>query len=167
MITKNKKGFLSLCVLLFVSLFLSIMVSNKRESYYGLLSVKTLDTKKQSATINLEEVVKNALKNGSNDSHILNQEVNKKIIEYLDTSEESWFIFDIKTNNKKEINTAELLKISKVLVIRPAPNIILKRYTFTNGLDKDKVLSFEIYSNCSKTTFSFPKNYSIEVIIYS
>lgn len=167
MIPKNNKGFLSLCVLLFVSLFLSIVVSNRRENYYSLLSVKLLDTKKQSATINFEEYVKMELKNGSNDPTILNQTLNQKLSNYLNTTEdETWFILETKTNQRKEINTTELLKISKVLILKPAPNITLKRYTLTNGIDKSKQLSFELATNCSKTVFSFPKNYSVEVIVY-
>lgn len=165
--TKNKKGFFSVCLLLFVSLFLSIVVSNRRDNYYSLLSVKLLDTKKQSATINFEEFVKTELKAGSNDPIVLNKTINQKLSNYLNSEEnEKWFILDNKTNQRKEISYTELLKISKTIVLKPAPNITLKRYTLTNGITKTQQLSFELSTNCSKTVFSFPKNYSVEVIIY-
>ena len=165
--TKNKKGFFSVCLLLFVSLFLGIVVSNRRDNYYSLLSVKLLDTKKQSATINFEEFVKMELQAGSNDPAVLNRTVNQKLSNYLTSEEtENWFVLDIKTNQRKEISYTELLKISKTIVLKPAPNITLKRYTLTNGITKTQQLSFELSTNCSKTIFSFPKNYSVEVIIY-
>lgn len=168
MLSKNKKGFLSVCVLLFVSLFFSIIISNKRENYYSLLSIKLLDTKKQSATINFEEYIKMELKYGSNDPTILNQTINQKLASYLKSQEtENWFVLEIKTNQRKEISYSELLKISKTIVLKPAPNITLKRYTLTNGITKTQQLSFELSTNCSKTVFSFPKNYSVEVIVYA
>lgn len=168
MITKNKKGFFSICVLLFVSLFLSVIVNNRKDNYHSLLSVKLLDTKKQSATVNFEEYIKNELRDRETDPIILNQKINQKLNNYLnETTDEKWFIFDLKTNTKKEITYQELTNISRVLVLKPSPEITLKRYTITNGLEKNLQLSFELYTNSSKTTFSFPKNYSVEVIVYS
>lgn len=166
--TIKNKGFFSLCLLLFVSLFLGVVINTKRENYYSILSIKLLDTKKQSATINFEEYIKYELKNNSNDPKILAQIINQKLNLYLNnTADEKWFIIDLKNNQKKTVTLEELQLISKVIVLKPAPNIILKRYTLTNGIEKNKCLSFELSTNSSKTTFSFPKNYSVEVIIYS
>ncbi len=167
MIIKNRKGFLSFCVLLFATMFLGVLVSNRKDGYYSLLSVKLLDTKKQNASINFEEFVKMELKNLGNDPLELQQNVNQGLAEYLrDSESEDWFVLDTRTNRRLEANVNELKSISKTLVLKPAPNITLKRYTLTNGTEKNKYLSFELSTNCSKTIFSFPKNYSVEVIVY-
>lgn len=165
--TKNK-GFLSLETLLFVLIFFSVLVNNRPENNLDFVIVKTQSTKKHSATINFEEIVKKELLVPITDPDILNVKINQKIISYLnqETSEE-WFIVDNKTNIRKPVTILELEEITKTLVLRPMPNVYVKRYTITNGLLKNKHLGFEMKTAYSKTTFIFPKNYSVEVIVYT
>ncbi|HOZ35364.1 MAG TPA: hypothetical protein PLK55_00055 [archaeon] len=167
--TKNK-GFLSLGVLLFLLVFLSIAGNGRIENNLEFVVVKSQSTKKHSATINFEEMVKKELSMPNNDQLTLNAQINAKVINYLsnqDAQTEEWFILNINTNKKQKINLLELQEITKTIVLRPMPNVYIKRYTITNGIAKNKYLGFEQKTSYSKTTFTFPKNYTIEVIVYT
>jgi len=167
MIRKNK-GFLTLSVLLFISLFLSVVVTNKKEITSDFLQIKLMNTKKQSAAINFEEFVKKELSSKITDPVTLNQQINTKLPFYFQNSElEYWYIQNTSTHEKININYLELNRISKVIVLRPAPNILVKRYTITNGIAKNLFLTFKVETSSSRTTFVFPKNYTIEVIVYT
>lgn len=162
---KSKKGIFSICVLLFVSLFLGLILANKRESYHSLLTLKIVDSKKQNNILNLEEIIKIQLKNKVNDPIILNRLVNEELSKFLNSENDNWYILNLKTNKKIKITENNLDNLSKTIILKPAENITIKRYTITNGVTKNNFLSFDIFTKCSKTTFSFPKNYSVEVIV--
>ncbi|HRS42976.1 MAG TPA: hypothetical protein P5530_03855 [Candidatus Diapherotrites archaeon] len=169
MATKNK-GFLSLGVLLFVLIFLSIAGNERIESNLDFVIIKSQSTKKHSAAINFEEMVKHELAIPNTDPITLNAHINTKVVNYLsglDAKTEEWFVIDINTKKKQKVNLLELQEITKTIVLRPMPNVYVKRYTITNGLAKNKYLGFEQKTSYSKTTFTFPKNYTIEVVIYT
>lgn len=169
MTTKNK-GFLSLGVLLFLLIFLSIAVNDRIENNLDFVIVKSQSTKKHSATINFEEMIKQELANPNIDPLTLNAQINSKVINYLssqDTETEDWFIIDINTKKRQKVTLLELQEITKTIVLRPLPNVYVKRYTLTNGINKNKYLGFEQKTSYSKTTFSFPKNYTVEVVVYT
>lgn len=164
--TKNK-GFLTLSVLLFISVFLSIMVTNKREDFSDFLQMKLMNTKKQSAAINFEEMIKSELKQPIDDPFLLNEKINQKINNYTKEKDVGlWYILNTSTKEKIDIDILELNKISKVIILKPAPNILIKRYIITNGLTKNQYLSFDLETTYSRTKFCYPKNYAIEVIVY-
>jgi len=163
---KTKKGLLSLVVLLFIAVFLSIIVGDRMGESLDFVIVKSQNTKKHSATINFEEFVKRQLNVSETDPITLNEQINVNVINYLKTTEENWHIIDIKTQKKTNITLLELSLISKTIVLRPMPNVYVKRYTITNGIGKDKLLGFELKTSYSKTSFYFPKNYTVEVIVY-
>lgn len=167
--TKNK-GFLSLGVLLFLLIFFSVAINDRIENNLDFVIVKSQSTKKHSATINFEEMIKQELLLPNTDPLTLNTQINAKVITYIssqNTETEDWFILDINTKKKQRINLLELQEITKTIVLRPMPNVYVKRYTITNGLAKNKYLGFEERTSYSKTTFTFPKNYTVEVIVYT
>lgn len=167
--TKNK-GFLSLGVLLFLLIFFSVAINDRIENNLDFVIVKSQSTKKHSATINFEEMIKQELLLPNTDPLTLNTQINAKVITYLssqDTETEDWFILDINTKKKQKVNLLELQEITKTIVLRPMPNVYVKRYTITNGLAKNKYLGFEERTSYSKTTFTFPKNYTVEVVVYT
>ena len=167
--TKNK-GFLSLGVLLFLLIFFSVAINDRIENNLDFVIVKSQSTKKHSATINFEEIIKQELSVPNTDPLTLNTQINAKVITYIssqNTETEDWFILDINTKKKQRINLLELQEITKTIVLRPMPNVYVKRYTITNGLAKNKYLGFEERTSYSKTTFTFPKNYTVEVIVYT
>lgn len=169
MAIKNK-GFLSLGVLLFILIFLSIASNQRIESNLDFVTVKTQSTKKHSAAINFEEMIKHELEVSNTDPVSLNAQINAKVVTYLsklNTENEEWFILDINTKKKQKVNLLELQAITKCIVLRPTPNVYVKRYTITNGLAKNKYLGFEQKTSYSKTTFTFPKNYTVEVVVYT
>lgn len=168
--TAKNKGFLSLGVLMFILIFLSIASNQRIESNLDFVTVKTQSTKKHSAAINFEEMIKGELEVSNTDPITLNAQTNAKVITYLsklNTEAEEWFILDINTKKKQKVNLLELQAITKCIVLRPTPNIYVKRYTITNGLAKNKYLGFEQKTSYSKTTFTFPKNYTVEVVVYT
>ncbi|MFA5745269.1 MAG: hypothetical protein WCX82_00920 [archaeon] len=167
MITKNK-GFLTLSVLLFVSLFLSIVLTNKKEPTSEFLQIKLINTKKQSTAINFEEFVKKELRSEITNPVALNKQINTKLTNYFYPVEfENWYILNTTTKEKIPINYLELNKITKVIILKPAPNVLIKRYTITNGITKNHFLSFDMETTSSRTHFTFPKNYTVEVIVYT
>ena len=168
MATKNK-GFLSLGVLLFTLIFLSIAGNERIESNLDFVIVKSQSTKKHSAAINFEEMVKHELAIPNTDPITLNSHINTKVVNYLsglDTKTEEWFVIDINTKKKQKVNLLELQEITKTIVLRPMPNVYVKRYTITNGLAKTNTLVLN-RNIIFQTTFTFPKNYTIEVVIYT
>lgn len=167
--TKNK-GFLSLGVLLFLLIFLSIAGNGKIENNLDFVIVKSQSTKKHSATINFEEMIKKELSVPNTDPVTLNAQINAKVINYLsslETETEEWFVLDINTKKKQKVTLLELQEITRTIVLRPMPNVYVKRYTLTNGIAKNKYLGFEEKTSYSKTTFTFPKNYTVEVVVYT
>lgn len=159
---------MSLGVLLFVPVFVYAVAGNRIEPDSDFLIAKIQNTKKQSAAINFEEIVKNELYSKNIEPVTLNTQINNSIVKHLkETENEDWYILDIKTNNKSRVRFEELQVISKVIVLRPAPNIYVKRYTITNGINKNKFLCFDVLTSFNKSHFSFPKNYGIEVIVYT
>jgi hypothetical protein len=164
------KGFLSLGVLLFVSVFLSLILSDKIDRNLDFVIVKSANTKKHSETINFEELIKRELSSSNIDPVSLNLQINTRIVAYLndlDNQFENWFIEDSHTKKRTAVSLAELNIISKTIVLKPTANVYIKRYTITNGINKDKFLGFEMHTSYSKTNFVFPKNYTVEVIVYT
>lgn len=165
----KNKGFLSLGVLLFVSVFLSVVLNDRTDRNLDFVIVKSGNTKKHAAAINFEEIIKNELNSSNINPGTLNLQINTRIIGYLNDldNQETWFIEDNITKKRKPVTLAELTLITKTIILKPTPNIYIKRYTLTNGLLKNQFLGFEMHTTYSKTTFVFPKNYTVEVIVYT
>ncbi|HPC09916.1 MAG TPA: hypothetical protein PLN85_02440 [archaeon] len=95
---------------------------------------------------------------------ILKQNINNSLFSYLVSEDNAFFyIRDLSTNTLSKISLDDLQSISTVIVYRPTPDIITKRYILHNGISKNKQLIFQIKTNNYISEFVFPQDFEIRV----
>jgi hypothetical protein len=152
----NKKGFfISLFLLLFISVFLLCVLSYPPVSLKENIFLNICSIIKFSMTINIDSPI------------ILKQNINNSLFSYLVSEDNAFFyIRDLSTNTLSKISLDDLQSISTVIVYRPTPDIITKRYILHNGISKNKQLIFQIKTNNYISEFVFPQDFEIRVNVY-
>lgn len=164
----NKKGFfISLFLLLFISVFLLCVLSYPPVSLNDFFIINQADTLKENIFLNISSVIKFSMTNNIDSPIILKQNINNSLFSYIVSEDNAFFyIRDLSTNTLSKISLDDLQSISTVIVYRPTPDIITKRYILHNGISKNKQLIFQIKTNNYISEFVFPQDFEIRVNVY-
>ena len=159
----KQKGFFSIIIMLYILIIL-LSTTKVNEKFIDFGTITLAETQKNSKIYTFETIINNNLNNSIECPQTLKTKVNFSIISFF--KENNMYVYDIIDKTKKEITLLDLEMMSQVVVIKPAKNILIKRYYVTNTINKNKYIMIEIETINYRTKYLFPENYYKEVIVY-
>ena len=113
MLIKKSKAFITLFTLLFISVFLFIIISNRAIDTNEFTIIKLTDTKKQNVILNIEEIIKGEMKDSEDDPYKVKKKINLSLDNYFKKNKVvSYYILNNLDNKKEPFSLSELEKIS-------------------------------------------------------
>jgi hypothetical protein len=158
----KQKGFFSIILLLYIMIMLLTTTINNKTIEFGTITLA--ETQKTSKIYSFEKIIENNLNNNIENPQILKTKVNLEIFNFF--KENDLYIYDIINKTKKEITIIDLELMTHVIVLKPAKNVLIKRYYITNGINKNKCFAIAVKNINYHTRFLFPETYYKEVIVY-
>jgi hypothetical protein len=161
---KNKKAFISLFTLLFILIFSAILIQDQPENITDFIIINQTQTKKYTEILNIQEIITNTLKTAEENQE--KKEINNNLVNYFYKNKNiKFYILNKITNKEKNANKINLDLISKVIILKPTKHVIYKKYTITNSINKNLFLCIKLKQNNYNTTYCFPKNFNLQVVI--
>lgn len=161
----SAKAFASITVLLFLLFFLFITTDIKKEELTDFIIISQIETKKESTYLNFQQILDNSINDCKDDPLIVKEHVISESYKFI-IKEDNFFITNIITNKEKKIDYLEYAKLIKVIVYKPAKNVIVKEIFITNGILNNKQLLFKTISKRYNSIYFFPENYKVKKVVF-
>jgi len=164
-VNKTKKAFISLFTIFFISVFLLAISNNIEESINDFIIIDQAKIQKQSELHNIENIIKKALMQQTDNPKIIKEIINTKIYNY--TKNKDFYVYNKITSKKEKLNIEKLNNLSRIIIYKPNNFVTIKKYILTNGIEQDQSISFEINTRKYQTIQVFPNNYEVSIIVNS
>lgn len=167
MVKVIEKGFFSLFLLLFISVFVFYIIEESKTEINSkeFITIAILDNRKHSQFLSIEQIIKNELKQNINDPITLKENINNRISNY-NLNKNTLFLKNKITKDKDKLTKDNLDLMTQVIVYKPTKNTNIKIYFINHGLLQNKQLIIEEYSGWLYSQYPYPKEYAVEVITY-
>ena len=167
MVKVIEKGFFSLFLLLFISVFVFYIIEESKTEINSkeFITTAILDNRKHSQFLSIEQIIKNELKQNINDPITLKDNINYRISNY-NLNKKTLFLKNKITKEKDKLTKDNLDLMTQVIVYKPTKNTNIKIYFINHGLLQNKQFIIEEHSGWLYSEYSYPKEYNVEVITY-
>jgi hypothetical protein len=147
MVKVIEKGFFSLFLLLFISVFIFYILEESKTEINSkeFITTAILDNKKQSHFLSIEQIIKNELNENINNPVTLKENINNRISNY-NLNKNTLFLKNKITKDKDKLTKDNLDLMTQVIVYKPTKNTNIKIYFINHGLLQNKQLIIEEYS---------------------
>ncbi len=161
----NKKAFVSVFTIFFITVFLFCISNDKEESINDFIVIEQAKIQKQNELHNLEQIIVNSLSLPGDNPKIIKEITNNKIYNY--TINKEFYVYNKVTTKKERLSINKLNSLSRVIIYKPNNVVVIKKYILTNGILQNQSISFEIKTRNYQTSQILPNNYEVSIIANS
>lgn len=160
----SKKAFASIVILLFLLIFLSITIQDRKNHLTDLIIIDQVETRKENEYLNFETVIEKNLNDCLDNPIIIKEKMTSSINKHIQNK--NYFLKDKISEKEEKISILNLSEIIRINVYKPTKRIYIKEIHITNGLFKKKILGFKINTKNYQSTFLFPENYYFRKVVF-